>query len=79
MLAFLRDDYLKNIRGEYADIFQNFDSYLVSVASDYVPEWILPFEPLEECGVPYKFLWEYYQQQGVHDWPYRPVHPELLA
>jgi hypothetical protein len=51
----------------------------VSVASDYVPEWILPFEPLEEYGVPYKFLWEYYQQQGVHDWPYRPVHPELQA
>ena len=44
--------------------------------SPYIPAAMLPYEPLPEYTIPYKFLYEFYQQQGVN-WRYDPVHPEL--
>lgn len=48
----------------------------VEVDSEYVPKELLPFEPLEEYTIPYKFLRDFYREQGV-DWRYDPVYPEL--
>jgi len=48
----------------------------VEIDSEYVPKELLPFEPLEEYTIPYKFLRDFYRKQGV-DWRYDPVHPEL--
>ena len=44
--------------------------------SPYIPAAMLPYEPLPEYTIPYKFLYEFYQQQGVN-WRYDPVYPEL--
>jgi hypothetical protein len=48
----------------------------VEIDSKYVPKELLPFKPLEEYTIPYKFLRDFYRKQGL-DWRYDPVHPEL--
>ncbi len=48
----------------------------VRIESEYVPKKLLPFEPLEEYTIPYKFLRDFYREQGI-DWRYDPIHPEL--
>ena len=48
----------------------------VKIESDYVPRHLLPHEPLEEYTIPYKFLRDFYRNQGI-DWRYDPIHPEL--
>ena len=48
----------------------------VSIDSDYVPKELLPFAPLDEYTIPYKFLRDFYREQGI-DWKYDPVYPEL--
>lgn len=48
----------------------------VEIESKFVPNELLPFEPLEEYTIPYKFLRNFYREQGV-DWRYDPVFPEL--
>ena len=48
----------------------------VEVDSPYVPKELLPFEPLEEYTIPYRFLRDYYRPLG-YTWRYDPVHPEL--
>ena len=48
----------------------------VEIDSKYVPKELLPFQPLEEYTIPYKFLRDYYRKQSVK-WRYDPVYPEL--
>ena len=48
----------------------------VEIDSDYVPKSVLPFSPLAEYNIPYRFLRDYYRKEGI-DWSYNPVHPEL--
>lgn len=48
----------------------------VEIDSPYVPKELLPFEPLEEYTIPYKFLRDYYRPLG-YTWRYDPVYPEL--
>jgi len=48
----------------------------VNIDSPYVPKELLPFEPLEEYTIPYKFLRDYYRPLG-YSWRYDPVYPEL--
>ena len=41
-----------------------------------IPAAWLPYEPLEEYTIPYRFLRDFYREQGI-DWRYDPVYPEL--
>ena len=48
----------------------------VKIDSKYVPQELLPFVPLTEYTIPYKFLRDFYSAEGIN-WPYDPVYPEL--
>lgn len=48
----------------------------VNIRSEFVPPELLPFEPLSEYTIPYKFLRDYYREKG-YNWRYNPVHPDL--
>jgi len=48
----------------------------VNVDSKFVPNELLQFQPLLDYTIPYKFLRDFYREQGIN-WRYDPVHPEL--
>jgi hypothetical protein len=41
-----------------------------------VPKELVPYEPLKEYSIPFKFLKEFYRKEGIK-WKYAPIHPEI--
>jgi len=48
----------------------------IDIDSENVPSNLLSFSPLEEYTIPYRFLRDWYREQGII-WRYDPIHPEL--